>query len=146
LRGIVWRGRLKEPELPLRLRRRPADRWPSAARQLVALERRENLARALDDRRGQPGEPRDLDAVAAIRSSRNDLAQKDDVVLPLARGDVKVDDARRRVGEVRELVIVRGEERLRAHGGMGREALRDGPRDAQPIEGRRPASDLVEDD
>ena len=39
----------------------------------------------VDDRRRQPGEPRDLDAVAAIGSAGHDLAQEDDVVLPLAR-------------------------------------------------------------
>ena len=62
--------RLEQPELLLRLARRAADRRPAAARQLVALERRENLARALDDRRRQAGEPRHLDAVAAVRSAR----------------------------------------------------------------------------
>ena len=46
--------RLKQPELPLRLGRRAADRRPAAARQLVALERRQNLARAIDDGGGRP--------------------------------------------------------------------------------------------
>ena len=110
---IVGGRRLEQPELLLRLRRRAADRRPAAARQLVALERGENLAGALDDRPRQAREARHLDAVAAIGSPGHDLAQEDDVVLPLARRDVEVDDARRRVGQIGQLVVVRGEERLR---------------------------------
>ena len=73
----------------------------------------ENLARAFDDRRGQAGQARHLDAVAPIRAAGHDLPEKDDVVLPLARGDVIVDDARRGVGEIGQLVVVRREQRLR---------------------------------
>ena len=94
----------------------------------------------------QSGEPRDLDAVAAIRAARHDLAQEDDVVLPLARRDVEVDDAGRGVGEIGELVIVRGEQRLRPHLRVGREELGDRPGDAEAVEGRRAAADLVEHD
>ena len=64
-------------------------------------------------RRGRPGEPRHLDAVAAIGAARHDLPQEDDVVVPLARRHVEVHDARQRIGEVGELVVVRREQRLR---------------------------------
>src|SRR6266566_2798466 len=44
--------RLKKSELPLRLGWRSTDRRAAAARQLVALERRQDLARPIDHRRG----------------------------------------------------------------------------------------------
>ena len=75
-------------------------------------------ARAGDHRGRQTGQPRDLDAVAAIGSAGENLVQEDDVVFPLARRDVEVDDAAEGVGEVGELVIVRGEERLRPRAGL----------------------------
>ena len=73
----------------------------------------QDLAGARDDRGRQPGEPRDLDAVAAIGTAGDDLAQKHDVVLPFAHGDVEVGDVGQRVREVGQLVIVRREDRLR---------------------------------
>ena len=51
-----------------------------------------------------------------------------------------------RVGEVGELVVVRGEQRLRPRARVGRQVLGDRPGDAQAVEGRRAAADLVEDD
>ena len=87
--------RLKETELLPRVGSCAADRGPSAARELVVLERRQDFARAVGDRPRQAGQPGHLNAVAAIGSSRHDLVQEDDVVLPLARRDVKVDDAGR---------------------------------------------------
>ena len=76
---------------------------------------------------GQPGQPRHLDAVAAVRPPRHDLAQEDDVVLPLAGRDVRVDDARQRVGQVGQLVVVRGEQRLRARRGVASPGTRPRP-------------------
>src|SRR5205823_13794108 len=75
-------GRLKQRQLPLRIRRRAAHRRPAAARELVALERAEDLARAIDHGLRQAREPRHLDPVAAIGAAGNDLAQEDDLVLP----------------------------------------------------------------
>ena len=138
---------LKKPELLGR-----GSRWrrprASAGRRakLVALEAAENLARARDDAGGKASQPRDLDAVAAIGAPGHDLPQEDDVVLPLTCGDVRVDDAGKRVGEVRELVIVRGEERLGPRLGITGQVFGDGPRDAQAVERRRAAADLVEHD
>ena len=77
---------------------------------------------------GRPGEPRDLDAVAAIGAARHDLAQEDDVVLPLADDDVEVGDAGQRVGEVGELVVVRREDRLRPRASGSTRGARRPPR------------------
>ena len=97
-------------------------------------------------RRREAGEPRHLDPVAAIRAPGNDLAQEDDVVLPLPRGDVGVDDPRERVGEVGQLVVMRCEQRLRPRLRVGREVLGHRPRDAQAVERRRAAADFIEHD
>ena len=57
---------------------------------------------------------------------------------------MKIHDARRGVRQIGELVVVRGEQRLRLCDRVGGEILGDGPRDAQAIESRRAAADLVE--
>src|SRR4051812_28050103 len=47
---VVVRRRLEQRELTLRIGAGAADRRPAAARELVAFERGEDLARAVDDR------------------------------------------------------------------------------------------------
>src|SRR5262245_46667949 len=103
---LAW---LEQPELLLSRGRRAAQAGTSAARQLVPLERLENLGCTANDRRRHAGEPRDLDAVTSVRSARHDLVQKNDVVLELARRDVAVGDRRQRIGEVCQLVVMRRE-------------------------------------
>ncbi len=125
---------------------RSGHRGSSAARQLVLLQAGQNLAGAFDDVRRQPGEARHLDAVAAIGSPRQDLPQEHDVVVVLARRDVKVDHTRDRIGQVGELVIVRGEQRLGARARVRRQVFGDGPRDAETVERGRAAADFVEHD
>ena len=135
---------MKQSELPLRFGGRAADGWAPAASELVVLERVENGARARNHRRGHAGEPRHLNAVAAIGSARHDLVQEDDLVLPLARRDVRVYDARQRVGQIGELVIVRREQRLGPAARVRRQIFGDRPRNAQTIEGGGAASDFIE--
>ena len=112
-------GRLEQAELLLargcRCRSATGGRRATARR----ARARSRISRARDDDDGrQAGEPRDLDAVAAIGATRHDLAQEHDVVLPLAHDDVEVGDARQRVGEIGQLVVVRGEDRLRPRRGF----------------------------
>ena len=104
------------------------------------------LARAFDHRGRQPGETGHLDSVAAVGAPRDDLAKEHDLVVPLARGDVVVHDARHRIGQIGQLVIVRGEEGLWARTCLGREVFGHGPRDAEPVERGGAAADLVEHD
>jgi hypothetical protein len=56
--------------------------------------------------------------------------EKDDLVAVLARRDVTVHDGRQRVREIRELVVVRGEDGLGPRAVVRREVLGDGPREA----------------
>ncbi len=93
---------------------------------------------------GRAGEARDLDAVAFVRAAGDDLAQENDVVAPLAHGDVVVLRRGQEAGELGQFVIMRGEERAGAQRGV--EIFRDRPRDAQAVEGARAAADFVEDD
>jgi hypothetical protein len=144
---IGLRAGLKQAELLRRSRRwRARQRRPAAARQLVMLEAGKDVPRAIDHLTGKAREPRDLNAVAAIRAARHDLPQEDDVVLPLARRDMSVDDAGERIGEVGELVIVRGEERLRPRLRVARQDTRPRPGDAQAVEGGGAAADFIEHD
>ena len=118
----------------------------AAAGQLVALQADQDLLGARNDARRQARQPGHLDAVAAIGAARENLPQEHDVVLPFARRHVGVDDAGPAIGQVRQLMVMRGEERLGPGRRMARQVLRDGPGDAQPVEGRCAAANLVEHD
>ena len=108
-----------------------------------ALELGQECPRAHDHRGRKPRQPRDLDAVAAIRPAWTDLVEEDDLVVPLAHRDVKVPHAGPLVGQPGQLVEVGGAEHLWARGAIV-ESLDHRPRDGQPIEGGRTSSDLVE--
>ena len=86
---------------------------------VVGFEAFENGLGAIDDRRGQPGEAGDLDAVGAIGGAFDYLADEDDIVVPLLDGDGKVFQALKGFGQLRQLVIVGGEEGAGAAGKTG---------------------------
>ena len=69
--------------------------------------------------------------------------QEDDLVVPLAHGDVEVAHAAQPAGQLRELVEMGREEHLRSRGAIV-QLLDDRPRDGQPVERGGPAADLVE--
>jgi hypothetical protein len=69
----------------------------------------EDFLGAFDDRFGDAGEARDLDAVAFVGSALDDFAQENNLVVPFADGDVVVAHARKAAGEFGEFVIMRGE-------------------------------------
>ena len=120
-----------------------SDPRSALAIELRALEVGQDLPRTYHDGCGQSGQPGHLDAERAIRGAGLDLAEEDDRVLPLTGRYVEVTDAIVVGGQIRQLVIVGREERPRRLAG---EVLGDGPGDGQAIEGRRAASDLVEQD
>ena len=70
--------------------------------------------------------------------------EKDHVVTDLLRGDAVVGETGACGRRARQLVVVRREERARADHVV--QVLGDRPRDRQAVEGRRAATDLVEDD
>ena len=79
----------------------------------LRLEVGQDHARALEDRRRNPRQSRHVDAVALVRGARHDLVQEDDLVAPLAHGDVVVLQPRVELGQLGQFVVVRGEERAR---------------------------------
>src|SRR5262249_22304977 len=81
----------------------------------LVLEGAEDGAGAVDHGGGEAGELRDLDAERAAGAAGRELAEEDDLAVPLARGDADVADARVQARERRQLVVVRREERLGAH-------------------------------
>ncbi len=85
-----------------------------------------------------------MDAVGFIGSAGEDFAEEDDFFVPFADGDVEVSDGGAGLGEVGELVVVRGEERAAA--GDVVEVLGDSPGNGEAIEGGGAATDFIEDD
>ena len=73
-----------------------------------------NFAGATDNLVGQSGEFGDFDTVAFVGRPAFDFAQEDDAAAGLFHGDVKVLDAGETIGELGQLVVVSGEERLGA--------------------------------
>ena len=109
---------------------------------LDLAEQLEHFLRARDRLARQAGEPRDVDAVAAVGASGHDAVEEHDLVVPFAHRDMQVGHRRQRVGELGELVVVRREQRARAARGEG---LGDRPREREPVERAGAAADLVED-
>ena len=85
-----------------------------------------------------------MDAVAFVGAAFDDLPEEDDLVVPLADGDVVVAQARHPRGEFGQLVVVRSEEGLRTD--LVVEVLDDAPREREAVEGARAAPNLIEDD
>ncbi len=87
-----------------------------------------------------------MHAVGAIRLARDDAAQKDHIFTAAAvvYSHIVIDDMRQPLGQVGQLVIVGGEERLSAQPGMVVDILDHRPGDRQPVVSARAAPDLVE--
>ena len=72
------------------------------------------------------------------------FSKEDDVVVPLANGDVEVSDGVLRVREGAKLVVVGGEQGAAFHDVV--QVFGDGPGDGKSIEGGGAAPDFVEND
>lgn len=111
---------------------------------MAGFELLEDFFGAGDDVFGEAGKSRDLDAVAFFGAAGEDLAEEDDLLVPLLHGDVVVLHGAAALRERGDLVVVRGEEA--AGTDMVVQVLGDAPGDAEAVEGGRAAADLVEDD
>src|SRR5437870_1130516 len=105
---------------------------------------RQNFLRAIENFLWQTGEAGNLDAVTLIGAARDDLAQKDDLIVPFAHGDVEIADATALLGELGQLVVMRREQRARFDSVV--EKLGHAPRDREAVERRCSAADLIEND
>ena len=52
-----------------------------------------NILGPIENYLRQAGQPRDLDPVTLIRSTGNDLAQKNDLLVPFADRDIEITDS-----------------------------------------------------
>ncbi len=67
--------------------------------------------------------------------------QKDNVIVPFFDGHVEIADSRQRFLQLRQFMVMRGEQRPGSNGIMN--VLDDGPRQARAIVGARAAANLV---
>src|ERR1044071_2662877 len=102
-------------------------------REFGLFEVAQDFLGAVEDRFGDSGQAGDLDAVTLVGAAGNDLAQENDLVVPLANGDVEVLQPGQSCGELGQFVIVSGEERFGAD--LVVEVFHDGPGQAQAVEG-----------
>ena len=77
---------------------------------MAGFELLEDFFGSRDDVFGEAGESRDLDAVAFFGAAGEDLAEEDDLLVPLLHGDVVVLHGAAALCERGDLVVVRGEE------------------------------------
>ena len=104
----------------------------------------QHFAGAFDDGLRQAGEARDFDAVALVGGAGFDGVQEDDAAGVLAHGDADVVHACEALGEQRELVVMRGEERACADAVV--QMLDDGPGEREAVVGGGAAAHLIEQD
>ena len=91
----------------------------------------EDFLGPMKDAVGQTGQPRNLDSVALIGTTRQDLSQKDYLIVPFAHGNIEVYDTRTGALEIRDFVVVRRKQRAAAYGVV--EVLGDAPGDGKAV-------------
>ena len=125
---------------------RPRRRGRKRDARVIPLQAREDRLGTVDHARGKPGEPRDLNAVASVRRAGNHPAHEHDLVVPFLDGDRQVAHPQEVPVQLRELLVVRGEEGPGPPRGVAMQVFDDRPRDAKPVIGRCPAANLVQND
>src|SRR5207249_4244368 len=113
----------------------------SAAR---AFQMGKNFFRAIEDFFRQTGKTGHLYTVTFVGAARYDFAEKNDLFVPFAHGDIQIANAFAVLGELGQLVIMRGKQTARLD--LVVKKFGHAPRDGEPIESRRAAADLVKND
>ena len=98
---------------------------------------------AADDGAWQASEFRRIDAVAFLCAAGTDLVEKDQFSSLFSNLNVKILDARQDVCQLRQFVVVRGEESLWAYVRVVMYVFEDRARNRQPVISRSPASEFV---
>src|SRR2546425_4819219 len=111
---------------------------------MTGLQQLEDLPGTRDDRSGQSREPADVNAVGAVGATRLEPVQEHDLLADLAYRHVEVPDVLELFGELRQLVIMRGKDRLAPDAVV--QTLGYGPRDRHAVVGRGATADLIEQD
>src|SRR5579883_256455 len=110
---------------------------------LGALVQCQNVAGSLNHRYGQTGQPRDLDAIAAVGAAGLDFAEEDHLIAGFLHGYMQIADSRQLIGEFGELVVMGCKQRAGADALV--DVLDDGPGQRQPIVSSSAAPDFVQD-
>ena len=113
-------------------------------RDIVVAELLHDLLGAVYDHIRHTRQLRHLNAVALVRTALDDLAQKDDVVPFLLDGNAIVVHIVHLAFQLRQLMVVGGKKCLGAEDLAVADMFDHRPGDAQPVEGRRSSSDLVQ--
>ena len=100
---------------------------------LALLVARQDFPRALDDRRWKTRQAGDIDSVALVGASGNHFTEKKDTTFSLFDRDVVVSDARQKLPQLRQLVVVSGKKRLGAD--VGEEMFDHRPGERKSVEG-----------
>ena len=69
-----------------------------------------NFFGAIEDFFRQAGETRHLYAVTFVGAARDDLAKENDLLVPFAHSDIQIADAFAVLGELGQLMIMRGKQ------------------------------------
>ncbi len=110
-------------------------------RRRLLFQMREMLARRANHRVRHAGQLRDLQTVALIRRTFAHRVQEHDAVSVLDRREMHIGRMRKFGGQLRQLEVMRGEQRMTA---VVREQMpRDGPGQREAVERRRAAADFV---
>ena len=113
------------------MRRVTIGRPVAGTRELFALQQSKEVARALEERRGQPREPAYLYSIRAIGAARLETMYEQNAIADLAHGHVVVAKRGQLVGQLRQLVIVCREDRLAPR--LAVEMFGDRPRDRHAV-------------
>src|SRR5437763_8973613 len=103
-----------------------------------------NFFRASQDSFRQAGEARDLYTVAFVRAAGDDFAQKNDLLIPFADGDVQIANAFAILCEFDQFMIMRGKQT--AGFDVVVEKFGHAPRDREAVKSRGAAANLVKND
>src|SRR5262245_20176371 len=88
----------------------------SFRRELGLLEVAQNFPGASQNRTRHAGETGHLNTVALVCAALDNLAEEDNLIVPLAHSHVEIPQPRQAHGQYSQLMVMRGEERLGADG------------------------------
>ena len=100
-----------------------------------------NFFRAVEDFFRQAGEARDLYAVTFVGAARDNFAQKNDLLIPFAYGDIQITNPFAILREFDQLMLMRGKQTARFD--LIVKKLGHAPRDREAVESGCAAADLV---
>ena len=103
-----------------------------------------NFFRAIEDFFRQTGKTGHLYAVTLVGAAGNDFAEKNDLLVPFAHGDIQIANAFAVLGEFDQFVLMGGKQTARLD--LVVQKFGHAPRDREAVESGCAAADLVKND